>query len=172
MRAALTRACALLALGLVLVAAACGGLSATGTAASKGRADAHWRGGLVAWRREMLRALNGISLLVATQVSLADLLAPHSRQSATLAGFEEVLAGCSAAIERLGPQPSRFSSARGYAVGACVSLEHGVRLLVAAVEGLRHGSGNDLVSASGPLGDGQSEMTAAIQALASGSAGP
>jgi len=127
-----------------------------------------WRVGFVEWQRDMLKALDRISILVSTQTALATLDDPHSQLRATLTGLEQTLGGCATRVVRLGPEPSAEAMARGYALEACASLEQGDRLLESAVAGLGDSAGLDgagFVDASGPLSDGQNEMAVAVESL-------
>jgi len=163
------RALAILVLACVLGGAGCGG-GKNESAALQARTAARWRSGLLTWNHRMLHALDEISLLLSTQEAIATLDEPHSKVRSALAPFELTLAGCSATVERLGPEPQALAAARGYALAACANLERGDRLIEAAVHGLSSGAGGDLESATAPLSDGQSEMMVATQTLAPSSA--
>ena len=125
----------------------------------------HSRTGLLAWRREMLAALDGISVLFETQNSVASLIAPGSPQARSLGRDERLLAGCSGRVTQLGVLPRSFQLARRYALAACMSLERGGRLVVAAVQGLRRGLSGSLDEATVPLSNGQNEMSVAVRTM-------
>lgn len=154
------------ALALALGAAGCGGSgAATTTDTAQARlAETHWRAGLIRWRRDMLHALDGISVLFSTTASLSDLNARHSRDSIVLARDEATLVGCTTRVERLGPVPRPFRVSHKYALLACQKLEEGEQLVETAVVRLRKSapptdplsSGADpLDQASEPLGTGR-----------------
>ena len=113
----------------------------------------------------MLRALDRVSLLVATQEAVTLLESPHSSVARALAPYERSLSGCSDQVRRLGPEPSVLGPARTYALHACVQLERGEQLLQAAVLRLAQGGPNELDAAVGPLSDGQSQLELATEAL-------
>lgn len=124
-----------------------------------------WSDELVAWHRTVLRALDGISVLFSTQVSVADLLNDRSPASRALIRDEAALAHCSAAISLLGPAPAALDTADRYALEACVNLQQGARLVLVAVHEVRTGAPlNPLAAATGPLNVGQTEAAAAAQA--------
>jgi len=158
---------AVVLLALLPGLAACGGSGHRQSAAARQQAAKRWRAGLLHWHHEMLGALDGISLLFSTTVSLAGLAHEHSHVTIELKGFEQTLTGCTAAVAKLGPGPIEFSDARRYAVRACKNLELGERLVEAAVTAMRHGAGVDLSGAAGPLSDGQNEMAVAVAVLRS-----
>jgi hypothetical protein len=156
---------------LALGVPACGGTKAqTQTSAAEVKAaQTHWRSGLVRWRHSMLQALDGISLIFASEASLVGLESRHSKASARLAGYESTLAGCSATLDGLGHVPPAFLLSGHYANAACKDLENGERLVEEAVVRLNNNTLadplNPLTQATVPLGSGQSELGTAISAL-------
>jgi hypothetical protein len=149
------------------VVVACGsGARGRGLGSSPPAASAlRWSNELVAWHRTLLHALDGISVLFSTQVSVADLLNERSPASRALIRDEVALAHCSAAISRLGPAPAALDTAEHYALEACVNLQEGARLVLVAVHEVRTGAPlNPLAAATGPLYTGQAEAAAAAQA--------
>jgi hypothetical protein len=170
MSARYTPGLALLVLAFSLGVTACGdGGGGKESAVSRSRAAARWQRGLLAWHREMLHALDEISLLLSTQESIATLGEPHSKVHGALARFELTLADCAARVERLGPEPTDLPAAQRYALAACASLERGDHLIEAAVRALSKGLAGNIESATNPLSDGQSEMEVATQTLDSAS---
>jgi len=169
-------ALALVLLALALGAAACGGSGgkAKPTAAQQRAAEQHWRNGLLRWRRTTQHALNGISIIFATQASLDSIRKAGSPTSATLIDLEQTLVRCTRAIHALGPVPDVFASAGRYALRACKSLESGEHAVEGVVGTLRHGGGFDTLDPLSEAGDllstGQQELTTAVRALDSASA--
>ena len=168
-------ACAVAFLALLPAAAGCGKSKPTGQeVAAQARAAAQWKAGLTRWRKESLQALDGISVLLSTTSSLTGLEAARSRSSLRMTGFEQTLARCSATVEALGRVPDPLRPARRYALQACKSLERGEALIEQAVYGLRHGRAGDglrnglIDRATGPLSDGQNELTVVGSVLAVG----
>jgi hypothetical protein len=161
---------------LALGAAACGGTSgkSKNDAAQQRAAEAHWRTGLLEWKRSTQHALNGISILFATQASLDSIRREGSASSATLVGFEHTLGRCSETIQALGPVPEVFATAGRYARRACNSLEKGEHAVEGVVGTLRHGGGFDTLDPLSGAGDllstGQAELTTAVRALDTASA--
>ncbi len=170
--AALAATIPALALGI----SACGGSgSATKpTPAQERTAEAQWRAGLFGWRRTMLHALDGLSVIFSTDASLSDLGRAHSRVSTGLLLYEGRLEQCTSTVRLLGPVPPPFVQARVYALEACKRLEQGVGKVELVVGNLRHGRPVDPID---PLGDatvllatGQTELSTAVQALDASSA--
>ena len=163
MRAGGAAAGTLVILALVLGTTGCGDNATEQAAAAQAQADAHWRAGVVQWRKEMLGALNGISLLFSTQSSAQLLLAADPKTEARLDGLDATLAGCSAVISGLGPAPVALADARRSALQACGDLETGARFVKSGIKDLQGGLGGDLVNrATEPLSDGQSELDVAV----------
>jgi hypothetical protein len=160
-------ACALAVLALLLGAAACGESRARSRqdAAAAARAATHWRAGLTSWHRQMLHALDGLSLLFSTRVSVSEMTVRHTHAFAALGTFEQTLAACSSIVRRLGPEPAGFEPSRRYALQACGSLEQGEREIEAAIAGMAPGVGPDLSRATGPLSDGQNELAVVASVL-------
>jgi hypothetical protein len=155
-------ACTVTLLALALGAGACGGSKPSKqAAAAQAVAATQWRAGLVRWHRQMLHALNGLSLLMSTTSSLSSLNGTRTRAAVELGRFELTLSSCARTVRRLGPEPPSLELARTYALQACGSLEHGELLVEAAVGLMREGDELDLGSAAGPLSDGQNEMVVA-----------
>jgi hypothetical protein len=163
MRAGGAVAGTLVVLAFVLGTTGCGdSAKKKEAAAAQARAAAHWRAGLVLWRKEMLGALNGISLLFSNKDSVQLLLAADPKTGARLDGYDATLAGCSAVISGLGPAPVELADARRSALQACASLETGARLVRAGMKDLQGGLGSDVVSrATVPLSAGQNELDVA-----------
>jgi hypothetical protein len=159
---------------LALGAAACGGSSNEGKAdaAKEHAAEVRWRAGLMRWRNSTQRALNGISILFATDGALSELDSTRSHASTSLVAYEEILASCSDTIHRLGPVPAVFAPAGRYAKRACTSLEQGVHAVDDVVRRVRGGGEmNTLDPLSGAgdlLSNGQAELTTAVRALDTG----
>lgn len=161
-----------LLLALALGAAACGGSSARGakTSAEEQRAaEQHWRIGLISWHRSTQDALDGLSIIFATQASLDRIRKAGSATSSTLAGFEGTLVRCSRTIHALGPVPIVFATARRYALRACETLQKGEHDVEGVVGTLRRGGDYDTLDPLSGAGDllstGQSELTTAMYAL-------
>ena len=156
---------------LALGAAACGGNSAkTKTdVAREHAAEVRWRAGIMRWRNSTQRALNGISILFATDGALSELDSTSSQASASLAAFEQILARCSDTISRLGPVPTVFAPSGRYAKRACASLEQGVHAVDDVVRKVRNGGELDTLDPLSGAGDllssGQAELTTAVRAL-------
>jgi hypothetical protein len=172
MKARQVAALALLIPAIALGAAACGasGGSKTKTSAAQQRLIAkHWRSGFVLWHRRTQHALDGISVIFATQASLDGIRNASSRLSASLASFDATLHGCSDTIRRLGPVPAVFATAGRYAMRACKSLEQGEHAVEGVVGNLRHGGGfatlDPLSGAGDLLSTGQADLTTANPAL-------
>ena len=152
-----TAAVALAALACGLLGTACGGGASEEQAASDGQAQARWQTGLTRWSDDMIRALNGISVLLAHAASVDRLKSGEPRTSARLARFERTLAGCRAVIARLGSPPNALAAVRQRALRACASLESGARLMRDGVVVWRNGGGiGALDRAYYVLGSGQS----------------
>lgn len=167
MKARETGAGLLVVLALAVGASACGGSHTEAkSAGARAKAEAHWRSGLLEWRHHMLRALDGISILLETQVSVGQLEEANSPQTAALERFELTLAGCSSEVDRLGSEPLSDDGTRAFALAACSSLERGGRLISEALNAFEHGSLQALDIVSEPLSSGQSEMEAATSSLA------
>jgi len=157
---------------LALGAASCGGSGGPGTktsAAQERAAERHWRTGLIHWHRSTQNALDGISILFATQASLDGIRKTDSASSSSLRGFEGTLIHCSRMIRALGPVPPVFAAAGRYALKACRTLEDGEHAVEGVVGNLRHGGGYDTLNPLSDAGDllstGQSELTTAMHAL-------
>jgi hypothetical protein len=160
-----------LAAACLLGVAGCGAAKKP-SAASSPRAAARWRGGLDAWNHAMLHALDEISVLLSTQQAVESLAEPHSKLRAELEPFEHTLAGCSATVRRLGPEPAGLPAARGYALAACAELERGEAFVAAALSGPAGGALGELARATAPLSAGQEDLAVAIRALVRGYAPP
>ena len=158
---------------LALGAAACGGggsgSGAKPTAAQLETMKTEWRSGLIQWRHAMLNALDGLSLVFATDGSVADLSRSGSSSSTRLTTFEGRISTCSDELRRLGPAPQPFEQSRVYALEACKWLNEGIGRVNQVVADLRHGIAIDPID---PLGDatvllatGQTELSTAVDAL-------
>jgi hypothetical protein len=158
-------------LALAMGLSACGGGAGPKKPSAKAEAaaEARWRAGLLHWRRTMLGALNGISLILATDGSLALLHDPGSATSARLASFTSTLDNCSAAVERIGSVPAPFVVSRRLALVACKTLGQGDQLVAGVVVKLRHGGVLDTLDPVPGAGDlfstGQNQLTTATRAL-------
>ncbi len=155
-----------LAAASLLGGAGCGAARKPSAAPSP-RAAARWRSGLVAWNHEMRRSLDEISLLLSTQQAVESLGQPHSKLRSVLRPFERTLAGCSATVERRGPEPPGVF-ARGYALAACAELERGETLVALALSGPNSSAVGTLGRATAPLSAGQSGLAVATRALVKG----
>lgn len=145
-------------LAVGLVASGCGGGPRGGvtTMSAQDRAIASYRTGLRRWGQQMIGALNGMSLLFSTPKAVQQIEAAQRTVGAKLERFERTLAGCTAAIERLGPPPGAFVVVRRHALHACENLEKGAALVKQGVKDFQTGLGADrFTEASGPLNDGQ-----------------
>jgi hypothetical protein len=161
---------------LALGASACGGGASTTktSAAQEQTVEAKWRAGLFEWRRSMLEALDGLSVVFSTDASLAELSHEGSRASTGFARYRSRLLRCAAAVRRLGPVPPPYEQAQVYALQACRFLEQGIGKVTVVVGRLRRGAAVDpmdpLGNASVLLATGQTELTTAVQALDASSA--
>jgi hypothetical protein len=158
----------ILALGLGAIGlgvAACGDSTAKEqAAATKARVDANWRAGLTRWHRQMLGALNGISILLSSAAGVELLQASDRKTDTKLTHFDETLARCSAVVRELGPAPAELVEARKAALRACADLETGARLVEDGVKALRQGgSAGRFNRATTPLSTGQDEMSVAAR---------
>jgi hypothetical protein len=177
MRARECVALAFLVPALALGASACGGSGGRGakpTAAQRQAAESKWRAGLLEWRRAMLHALDGLSLVFATDGSVADLSLRSSASSTRLVRFEGPITTCSDTVRLLGPAPDPFDQSRIFALEACRRLKEGIGKVNEVVADLRHGIAVDPID---PLGDatvllaaGQTELSTAVDALEAPSA--
>jgi hypothetical protein len=165
-------AMALVLLALALGASACGGSSSKTTktsAAQQRAAEQHWRKGIIRWHRSTQSALDGISIIFATQASLDSIRNASSALSSHLLGYEVILIQCSRTIRALGPVPVAFAMAGRYAVRACKTLEKGEHAVEHVVGGLRHGGGYETLDPLSGAGDllstGQAELTTTMSAL-------
>ncbi len=155
-------------LTLLVAAAACGSGGGKQVDTAEARAVLHWRAGLVRWNRQMIAALNGLSVLFSEPGPVARLAASDPATGAKFASLDETLADCSARVSALGPAPPGLEVAHDIALRACVSLERGARLARAGVSSLQRGLGSiALDRATEPLSTGQSELSAAATALRS-----
>ena len=117
-------------LALALGSSGCGGSNAKKPSAkAEAAAEARWRTGLLQWRRSMLRALNGMSIILATDGSLVLLKDPHSPTSARLDALTSTLDNCSAAVQPIGAVPTAFAIAHQLALVACKTLGQGDELV-------------------------------------------
>ena len=158
---------------LALGSAACGGgASGSGTkptAAQLQTMETEWRAGLVEWRQAMLHALDGLSLVFATDGSVAGLSRSRSGSSTHLTTFEGRISTCSDKVRRLGPAPQPFEQSRIYALEACKRLNQGIGRINQVVADLRHGMPVDPIDPLGNatviLATGQTELSTAVEAL-------
>jgi hypothetical protein len=171
MRARERVALAVLVPALALGASACGGSSGgtKPTVEQLRTTETKWRAGLLEWRRAMLNALDGLSLVFATDGSVGDLSRVASGSSAKLLKFEGPIGTCSSKVRLLGPAPEAFAQSRIYALAACKRLNDGVVLVNQVVADLRHGIATDPID---PLGNatvllttGQTELSTAVEAM-------
>jgi hypothetical protein len=151
---------------------ACGGSGAKPTktsAAQQRAAEQHWRTGIMRWRRSTQGALDGISIIFATQASLGNVRRVDSATSSRLTGYEGTLTRCTSTIRALGPVPAVFEVAGRYAIKACQTLEKGEHAVEDVVGGLRHGGGYNTLDPLSGAGDllstGQEQLTTAMSAL-------
>ncbi len=164
-------ALAVLLPALALGASACGGSgeATKPTSAQSRTTETEWRAGLLDWRRAMLHALDGLSLVFATDGSVADLSRSASGSSSKLLKFEGPIATCSDKVRVLGPPPDAFEQSRVYALEACRRLNEGIGLVNEVVADLRHGIAVDPIDPLGNatvlLATGQTELSTAVDAL-------
>ena len=170
MKVARASALTLVLLTLLVAAAACGGGGGKQGNTAEARAVVHWRAGLVRWNRQMIAALNGLSVLFSQPGPVTRLAASDPDTGARFASLDGTLADCSARVSALGPAPPGLEVARRLALRACVNLERGARLARAGVSSLQRGLGSiALDRATEPLSTGQNELSAAATALRSSS---
>jgi hypothetical protein len=146
---------------LALGASACGGgrKAGTTTTAAETRAIVTYRVGLTRWGREMIGALRALSVIFATPASVQQIAAGNRQVGIRLERLERSLAGCTGAVEALGPPPSVYVAVRRHALRACVNLEKGARLVKLGIKKFQGGLGVDGVNAAaGPLNDGQGDI--------------
>jgi hypothetical protein len=160
---------------LALGASACGGSSATKPSVEEQRAtEQSWRAGLLRWGHSMQGALDGLSVIFATEGSLARVRTAGSSTSASLSTFELTILRCTRDVRSLGPVPDVFAAAGRYALQACASLEQGEREVEGVVTSLRRGGGFNTLDPLGGAGDllsaGQAKLTTAVRALDTASA--
>jgi hypothetical protein len=117
----------------------------------------------------MLNALDGLSLVFATDGSVADLSRSGSGSSTRLTAFEGRISTCSDRLRSLGPAPQPFEQSRIYALEACKFLNEGVGRVNQVVADLRHGIAIDPIDPLGNatvlLASGQTELSTAVDAL-------
>jgi hypothetical protein len=157
-------------LALALGVCGCGGSHAKKQSAkAEAAAEAHWRAGLVQWRHTMVRALNGMSIILSTDGSLVLLKDVHSLTSARLNGLTSTLDQCSIAVQRIGAVPAVFSVAHRLALVACKTLGQGDDLVRGVVVKVRQGGALDSLDPVPGAGDlfstGQNQLTTAVRAL-------
>ena len=121
------------------------------------RAQTQWRNGLTRWSNQMISALIAISVMF-SDVHTVDLLQRgDALVAARLDRLERKLAGCTSAVERLGPPPELYEPAHRQALRACGNLEKGTRQVRAGIaewqQGLTQAALNE---ATATLGEGQS----------------
>jgi hypothetical protein len=158
-------------LALALGVSACGGGSHAKKPSAKAvaAAEARWRAGLVQWRHTMLRALNGMSLILATDGSLVLLKDVHSPTSARLDALTSTLDHCSTTVQQIGAAPPVFAIAHRLAIVACKTLGQGDDLVRGVVVKIRRGGALDSLDPVPGAGDlfsmGQNQLTTAVRAL-------
>jgi hypothetical protein len=157
-------------LALALGVSGCGGSSVKKPdAKAEASAEAHWRAGLLQWRRSMLRALNGMSIILATDGSLVLLKDPRSSTSARLDALTSTLDSCSVAVRAIGAAPPVFAISHRLALVACKTLGQGDELVRGVVVKIRAGGALDSLDPVPGAGDlfstGQNELTTAVRAL-------
>ncbi len=141
---------------LALAATACVGGPSKEEQVADRQAQARWQAGISRWSADMLGALNGISVLLSKADTVNRLRSGEPQTTGRLVRFERTLAGCSAAITRLGPSPDALEGVRREALRACRSLESGARLVRVGVATWGLGSGIGAVNrAAEALGAGQ-----------------
>ena len=144
-----------------LALAGCGG--GGGTTTGPDAASARWAHGLRQWGAGMRRAVNGLSVLFSRPADVRAIVANERRTALLLARYERTLAGCSAAVERLGAAPEPLALARREALHACDDLERAARLVRNGVRDLQQGRGTGLLNESaGPLGAGEDGVRRAL----------
>ena len=158
-----------LALAVGLSGCGGGGGPKKPSAKAEAAAEARWRAGLLHWRHTMLGALNGISIILATDDSLALLNDPSSTTSTRLASLTSTLDNCSTAVQTIGTVPPPFVAAHRLALIACKTLGQGDQLVAGVVVRLRHGGALDTLDPVPGAGDlfstGQNQLTTATLAL-------
>lgn len=155
----------LVILALGLGATACGSSGAKKPLkATQVAADARWRLGIALWHKQMLGALDGISIMLSSAAGISLLEAADHTTVAKLDGLNQTLSECSAALAALGPVPSELVEAQQTASRACGNLERGAGLVAAGVKALQHGGGARFFNrATTPLSTGQDEMSVATR---------
>jgi hypothetical protein len=144
-----------------LGASSCGGGSGRGdkSRAAEERAIASYGAGLQRWGRQMIGALNGMSLLFSNPEAVQQLAGSKRVVGARLDRFERTLAGCTTVVKRLGPPPEALVVIHRHALRACARLEKGARLVRLGVRDFQTGLGFDrFTQATGPLNDGQGDI--------------
>ncbi len=161
----------LIALALALGASACGGggNAKKPTTKAETAAAARWRAGLLQWRHTMLHALNGMSIILATDGSLVLLKDVRSPTSARLDALTSTLDHCSTAVQQIGAAPPSFAIAHRLALVACKTLGQGDDLVRGVVVRIRQGGALDSLDPVPGAGDlfsmGQNQLTTAVRAL-------
>jgi len=151
--------CLAVVLVLALGASACGGGGSTKTSAAETQAIDTYRAGLTRWGREMIGALNGLSILFSSPTAVQQIEAGDRGVGLKLVRFERALAGCTTTVRALGPPPTVYELVHSHALRACTSLEKGARLVKQGVREFQSGLGVDrFTEAAGPLNDGQGDI--------------
>jgi hypothetical protein len=147
-----------LALGLGV--SGCGGASTSvTTSAAQDRAIVSYRAGLTRWGRQMIGALNGLSVLFSSRTAVQQIEAGEHTVGVKLGRLESALEGCTVVVRALGPPPAVFAVARRHALRACASLERGAKLVHQGVKEFQGGLGADrFTEAAAPLNDGQGDI--------------
>ena len=160
----------LVILALALGGSGCGGSSAhKPSAKAEAAAEAHWRSGLLHWRLAMQNALNGISIILATDGSMGHLKDSGSRTSARLDSLTATLERCTSVVQGLGRAPEPFTLSHHLALIACKTLHQADALVATAVVNIRSGKGvnslNPVPGAGDLFSTGQNQLTTATRAL-------
>ena len=117
----------------------------------------------------MQNALNGISIILATDGSMGRLRDVRSRTSTMLDRVTATLEGCASVVKGLGPAPAPFTTSRRLALVACGTLHQADSLVATAVVRIRHGKGvnslNPVPGAGDLFSTGQNQLTTATRAL-------
>ena len=118
-----------------------------------------YRAGLTRWGREMIGALNGLSILFSSPTAVQQIEAGDRAVGLKLVRFERALAACTTTVRALGPPPTVYELVHSHALRACTSLEKGARLVKQGVREFQSGLGVDrFTEAAGPLNDGQGDI--------------
>jgi len=149
---------------VVLAALACGlGTAACGgggtSKATLEAAQTRWQDGVPRWRKEMVEALDQISVLLSSPQTVDLLRHRDTRTTARLARLEQTLESCMTRVRRFGEAPGVLAPVLREAVRACRALDHGAHLVHDGVAKWQVGNRSaDISLANVALGNGQSRI--------------